>query len=204
MRVSKKQMAEHLGVSVSTIDRKVKRGELTPVFGEKTSFGKPTVSFEIAEPAEPSSTRPEPSDPNLGSHPESEPSANLAERPQSNIDAKLEDDFHFAHRYLQGQATDSQGNRIDGSNVRYSEPVTLLGPEPQIEYTPPSSTTEHMNPALVGGTPLPGVAHAGDLSHPLLKDFKGIERAVRPRHPNQTRQEFLHAMLRDVSQGWSR
>ena len=204
MLISKKQMAHHLGVSISTLERMCKRGELTPLYGDETNFGKRRVFFELPDP-EPSVTvtvRPEPSATPSVAHPEPTPPSGV--RSPSNVDAKLESDFHFAHRYLSGHATDSFGNKIDGTNSKYSEPYTILGPHPQVERRPVPTTTSHMNPALVGGRPLPGVAHAGDMSHPLLKGFNGIEKPQRPQHPNLSRNQLLNLIIDDIKRGYSR
>jgi len=72
-----------------------------------------------------------------------------------------DDDRDFAAKFIDGDATDSAGNTINGDNVRYSEPVSLIGPgvTPTGPAEPPTGCN-HMNPALIGKTG-PGAGATG-------------------------------------------
>lgn len=75
----------------------------------------------------------------------------FAPRPLSGIERKQAEDRLFAERYLAGEATDSAGNNVVGSNERFPSKgaVSLVGPmEPQVRTR--LSTTSHMDAALVG------------------------------------------------------
>jgi hypothetical protein len=196
MLLSRNDAAKHLGVSLSTIDRMVKAGKITSVPGPTTNFGKPSRWFEFKElDPEPA---PEPSATKLVAHPESESCTNFVQHPQSNVEEKLLDDFHFAHRFLQGEVTDSFGNTISAT----SADKTALGPAPPVERKPVDTTgASHINPALLANTVTIGtdgqpVEHAGSLNHPLLRGFKGVEVRKRPEHPNARRNRLLHVSIR--------
>jgi hypothetical protein len=59
----------------------------------------------------------------------------------------------FAEAYLQNDATDSAGNKIDGTNMRFPRKgmQTLLGPVDHLDLTPPRSRTgtAHMDERLL-------------------------------------------------------
>lgn len=140
---------------------------------------------------------------------EPEPIAVPEPVPVSNFEQRQLADLEFAEKFLRGEMPDSCGNFYDGHNAHFNAGTTgALGPqEPVIRPRP--STTEHMNPALVGGAPQfdakgEVIDCANAPNHPLLRDFKGVPTPTRMRHPNQTRAEFLSMILRDVSRGWSR
>lgn len=61
---------------------------------------------------------------------------------------KQQEDLEFATRYKMGQATDSFGNRIDGSNngCPTTGAATLVQPR-DVEQGPPPDTQSHMGPA---------------------------------------------------------
>ena len=113
-------------------------------------------------------------------------------------------------RWNAGEVTDTAGNSSSG-NERWPSKgfVSLIGP---LEPKPKKKfdSAEHMNPALIGTShPVRGIdgeliAHAGSNNHPLVALGRKDEPAPKPRHPNQTRQELLNAIWRDVRNGWSR
>lgn len=190
MLLSRADAAKHLGISIATLERRVKRGELTPVYGEPTSnFGRRSVWFEFPEldaPAQVTLEEHTPASP--------EPAPVL---PLPNVEQRFESDLHFAHKYLQGEVCDSFGNSISASSAHR----TALGPEPPIEHRPVPTTTSHMDQRLLPNMNQPS---ADSLEHPLNKNFKGLESPPKPVHPNYTRQQLLNVILRDVREGWSR
>jgi hypothetical protein len=72
--------------------------------------------------------------------------------PIHRIDVTKHDaDQNFAEAYLKGEATDSAGNRIDGTNKQWPNKGTqsLIGPQDPMPRVRPD-TTSHMTPGTVG------------------------------------------------------
>jgi hypothetical protein len=201
---SKAQAARLLGISTRTLTRRVAAGTIRCKRVGEGQFAE--LAFSADELRRLGATIPEPVTVTVEAAPEPQPTPEPAPQPQpSAFEQHLADDLAFAEAYLRGEASDSAGNKHDGSNSRFlSGQQSLLGPQPARIRTRPS-TTGHMNAALVGGTPQRGtdgevVAHAGSDNAPLLKNFTGIPAPTRLRHPNSVRQEILSGVLA----GWSR
>jgi hypothetical protein len=187
MKLSRKDAAAHLGVSLATLDRHIKAGKLNVTYGEPNRLGKRTVFVDFPEIPEPT---PEP----VTVAPAPEPMPMPVLPLVSQIEERLLDDAEFARRYIEGEIGDTYGNTF--RRTRYS----ALGPAPPIERRP-EPINGHIHPALMPNLAQPS---ADSMEHPLNKNFRGIERPARPRHPNQTRQELLNAIWSDIRRGFSR
>lgn len=66
--------------------------------------------------------------------------------PTPAIEKKQQEDLAFARKYLSGSATDSFGNKIDGTNdtVPTTGAATLVRPHP-VDYTIPLDSQAHMS-----------------------------------------------------------
>ena len=160
--LSRKQAADLLGICVKTLQRRMKDGTY-----KYTKIGKgqyAEVQFTYAdiglhEPVEPAPT------PELvitEPLPEPEPEPVLAD-----AEIRQQADWEFAGRYLSGHATDSCGNKIDGTNARFltgSKSLIGIGPEDRAQPQR-QDTTSHMVRELVGS----GV-HAMSVPRPLESD----------------------------------
>lgn len=185
MTYSRKEAAVMLGISLSTLKRKMASGEIQFSRHGEGQFSEVFFTAQQLGINEAVNHSPAPGTPTHKPVPDiSEPGAFVP----------------------QEMTEDSIGNSIHGSKRTYS----LLGPNPPIEYTPAPGTTDHMDAALLGtstanrGTDGAPILHAGSDNHPLNKDFKGIPTTKKPPHPNANRQAFLDAIFRDVGRGWAR
>lgn len=152
MTLSRKQAAALLGISISTLQRRTRSGQYQAT---KTGAGQfADVAYthsgiglpepEVASPVEPP--------------PEPKPIEVLPPKPEpSAIDTRIEADRQFAQSYLSGEATDSSGNRVDGTNRKFPTvgAVSLLGPRRPPEPKKPQSGTAHMDPRLLSDSPDP-------------------------------------------------
>ena len=145
MTLNKQQACELLHISPTTLWRRMKAGTYTSTRGEGQFAA---LSFTYADLG---LTEPTPAvnhDVQIAEQYDDAPLEKpiAAPRAQSRDDA----DRSFAEAYRSGDAADSAGNRIDGTNERFRTKgiQSLLGPV-EIERTP-VSTTSHMDPALVG------------------------------------------------------
>jgi hypothetical protein len=98
-------------------------------------------------------------------------------RPQS----RAQQDREFAEKYRSGEATDSAGNKIDGTNSRWPlsdrddgiAAVTLLGPtakEPKVK----GETQNHMEPGLLSDRDENGEAIVGPVRMGCVPSFVNI------------------------------
>jgi hypothetical protein len=153
--MTKKQVLELLHISNSTLDRRMKDGtyKFTKAAGQ---FGEVTFTREgLGLPALPEIKLPYQDDP--------EPTRIRCERkhfirPTPAIEKKQQEDLAFATAYKMGQATDSFGNRIDGSNdlCRETGAATLV-PVPVRDYAAPhrTNTQAHMSSVHYVDTDVP-------------------------------------------------
>jgi hypothetical protein len=116
---------------------------------------------------------------------------------------QAEKDAQFAEAYKAGYACDSYGNTIDDS-----EPKRSLGyfePSPPVESNKDYQISKRAPEIGTDGQP---IEHGGSDNHPLIArriangEFQGGEK--KPRHPNQTRQDCLNEIFRDIRRGYSR
>jgi hypothetical protein len=163
MTLSRKQAAALLGISLSTLQRRTKAGRYTATKTGQYQFAEVTYTYAGIGLPEPFVQPDIPIDANYDEGDETpEPVATVLppKREPSNVDLKAEQDQEFAAKYLAGQATDSSGNRVDGTNRKFPSKgiQSLLGPVPPPEPRTPQSGTSHMNPALLSDWPDPSGA----------------------------------------------
>lgn len=113
-------------------------------------------------------------------------------RPLSNVEVKAAEDLRFAEAYLKGEATDSCGNRVDGSNDRFltKGSASLLGPQEDKPKVRPSCTS-HMT------SPLGSSGNAMDAPRPL-EDPAWLE-LVNPGHAKRMAEVYRSARIRQPS-----
>jgi hypothetical protein len=147
-KLSKKQVCRLLGIGYSTLGTWMREGKIK--FERDTTAGKfeSAVWFDKEEAAKflPSVTDSviHPSAPKLGE---------LLPAPARPAPAKESRDIRtWAEKYKDGDAADSCGNRIDGTNERFitEGTQTLLGPTSAIDHGPPVDTQAHMDNRLLG------------------------------------------------------
>jgi hypothetical protein len=215
MKLSKKDAAKLLAISVRTLENRMRAGTVQFIKEADTIqngfHGNARVWILLPDPV-----RQEP----IPDVPQAQPSANLAngatltqEKPPSNIETKADADRRFAQAYLRGEACDSAGNRADGSNDRYPTrgPTSVLGPIVR-DDGPPLDSQSHMNPALLGGSG-PTERHPFDrgLSDDALKAMRadwyrrgggpsmGEQREAVERSQAAMREAFNHARRRSTT-----
>lgn len=189
--MTRKQAADLLGISLSTLQRRTKAGQYTATKTGTRQFA--AVAYSHAGLGLPEPQRDIVIDPRYEDEPpKPQPVVVVPPTPEpSAIDRKLEQDAEFAARYLAGEATDSSGNRVDGRNDMFPSKgiQSLLGPVPRQEPAKPPSGASHMDPALVGG--------AGTLRNPQLGE--GFTRHGAPLAAGLTQEaydEMLHKWQR--------
>lgn len=175
-QLSRKQCADLLGISLSTFQRRVKKGiygagvKTGPLKTDEVWYSFTDIGLPEPEPCGADSApepepeqhpesgpyQPEPCVGELSPRSEPEPCVPSTERPLSDFELRQAEDLAFAEAYRTGNATDSLGNTVNGSNERFpvSGQATLLGPAVR-ELPPrtPRTGTAHMNPALLSDSP---------------------------------------------------
>jgi hypothetical protein len=193
--LSKAEAADLLHISERTLRRRMKAGVYKFTRTGEGQFAE--VSFTYAD---------------IGlTEPEATPLPATVEVKRNPAPANVghyEDEPSFAEKFKAGEATDSIGNDLFKPN-----PVSLLGPNPPVVRTPLPGLFEHMDSALLGGTDSdtqgqPIFDGASD-NHPLnvraiAEGKQEPTKAPASRHPNQTRQEALNLIFRDIRLGYSR
>src|SRR5215469_1111759 len=154
--LSRKQAAEALGISVKTLMRRVAKGVYQCERIGEGQFSAAVFMYAgigLPEPPEPPPVPPAA----VAPHPKDEPQSDSKPAPESErqlgeCEQRILADIQFAEAYLKGRATDSLGNKIDGTNAKW--PIkgaqTLIGcksayPEKRV----PRSSTAHMDPRLL-------------------------------------------------------
>jgi hypothetical protein len=124
-RFTRLEATKALGVSLSTFDRWIRTGKLTPEYGEKNRLGKTLVFVTLDVPDEAPQTEPEPVEVAPAPAPEPVPERALFEQEQ-----QAAKDARFAALYKAGRATDSVGNTVNGTNKRFpvEGSASLIGP----------------------------------------------------------------------------
>jgi len=147
-QLTAKETCALLGISRATLGRRMVTGEVKFI---KLPHKRQSLLFIFAEPDD---VLPAPKP-----VPQPEPAKTAPVKPlipDSPIETKMADDMMFAERYVAGRASDSLGNKIDGTNDRRPTrgTVSLIGPqESRIRHRP--DTASHMVPALVGNADTP-------------------------------------------------
>ena len=160
--MNKKQVKELLHISNSTLDRRMKDGtyKYTKAEGQ---FGE--VSFTRADLGLPALPEiPLPYQDRAPVRIACAPKHFILPTPA--IEKKQQEDLAFAAAYCAGRATDSFGNKVDGTNDRCPEngASTLVRPEPK-EYYPPADSQSHINPALLSSNDSTGRNRMEDNPH---------------------------------------
>ena len=213
-RMTKKQVCALLSISPKTLERRMARGIYKFTRSGEGQYA--PVSFTFADLGLPEPV-PEPT-PVLETVPVVEPTPELAPAPTFSptplgpIELQREADERFAQDYKRGEATDSAGNTINGTNERWPTKgiQTLLGPmEPKprerVQHVTTMEKIANAQPPTVGTDGEP-VLHAGSDNHPF---FGPKNRACgggtsKPRDPNQTRNDYLKEIFADIRRGFSR
>jgi hypothetical protein len=165
--MTKTQVKELLHISNSTLDRRMKDGtyKYTKAAGQ---FGE--VSFTRADlglPELPQIKLPyqDPAPVSIACQPRH------FIMPTPQIEKKQNEDLAFASKYLAGAATDSFGNRVDGSNAGCpTKGATTLIQPTALEYVAPADSQAHINPALLSTND-----NAGNPKEKYHKDWHGGE-----------------------------
>lgn len=237
MKIQRLEVCKRLKLNPSTFDRAVKAGKLPITHDASISVaGHPATLVELSDVARwrgiaedellalLSVPEPEPAPQPVQPEPESQPAPAVepepAPRPESApepelppIEQRALEDAEFAEAYKRGEATDSAGNTIIGSNDRFPSKglQSLLGPvEEQPEHKP--SGVSHMDPNLVCNPDVPHNPVDSDefneLWHPGHKDRKAaMYRDARIPQPSeqQVKQHVDRAaILAAFRQGYSR
>ena len=215
-RLTKKQVCSLLKIGYSTLGRWMREGKIKFTREQAVGAFESAVFFRRADLAEFLPSAPivasiaapvRNAAPSKVGHYEDEP----APRAQSRENA----DLSFAEAYKAGDATDSAGNKIDGTNDRFRTKgiQSLLGP---IEVEKPVvSGTSHMNPALVGGAGESGNTayinsleyhlKAGSITQEQYEEMQSASVKAR-RQCEQTNKTYLDkaAILAAFKHGYSR
>jgi len=194
-KITLRRACEILQISKSTAKRRIASGQ----YGRGTSIGRQSkpgentrlftfADFGLPEGALP--TQPEPDEDDAPTEPEL-PYQDEHDEIASVVHAApapklVENDF--ASRYRRGEVGDSTGTKIDGTNLQYSKPVTLLGPVDEGHRQLDQDSQGHLSsvndatlrPQMIGIDGLP-VEHAGSDTHPLNTAFNTSEYKLRHR-----------------------
>jgi hypothetical protein len=208
--MTKKQVCALIGISPKTLERRMAKGVYKFTRTDEGQYAH--VSFTHADVGLP---EPAPaSEPVISpapAVPEPIPEPEFAPVPLGAVELQREADERFAQDYKRGEATDSAGNTINGTNARWPTKgiQTLLGPmEPKprerVQHVTTMEKIALAQPQMIGTDGEP-VLHAGSDNHPY---FGAHNRACggpsKPRHPNQKRQEMLNTIFADIRRGFSR
>ncbi len=146
--LTKQQVCDLLGISPSTLDRRVRAGKIKCRRNPGAERFQTAVTFDRAEiehliPKRAPALDPAPA-----------PVGVLLAQPAptvASLPCKIKPDNRtFAEKFLDRDAADSMGNKADGSNAHFqSGAQSLLGPITP-DHGPPVDTQSHMNPALLG------------------------------------------------------
>jgi hypothetical protein len=188
MTYSRREAAHLLGISISTLKRRMASGQIkytrtgTGQFSE-VSFSREQLGLKAEKPAAP---------------------VVVDRRKKQEIVPTLQQVDGLP---ITEMIEDSYGNKLDGSKSTYS----ALGPNPPVELSPRPSTTDHMDPQLVAtsrtmtGTDGQPVVHAGSSNHPLNKDFKPVPTTAKSAPSwNARRRDITQLIFAGVRSGWSR
>jgi len=165
--MTKEQVMDLLHISRSTLERRMADGtyKYTKAEGRlgKVSFTR--ADLGLPEPKEIPLPYQDPAPVRIGCQPRH------FIMPTPQIEKKQQEDLAFASKYLAGAATDSFGNKVDGTNdARTTAGVgTLVQPDVK-EFQPPADSQSHINPALLSSND-----NAGNPIEKYHKDWHGGE-----------------------------
>lgn len=201
MTLTKKEAAALLGISLRTLDRRMAKGVYTFTRtgeGQYAELSFTHAGIGLPEPAPvvvpvPAVTV------------EDEPEPQFAPSPLGPIELKAEADQRFADDFKRGEATDSIGNRIDGTNRKWPNKgaQSLIGSADM--YDPadlglgPVDYQAHMDQALLGTNDSLGnpVDSSWKMSDPKPdQTLQGFTRGGSPLATGIT-QEAYNLMLKD-------
>jgi len=174
-QLTKQQACALLHISSTTLWRRIKAGTYTSTRTGEGQFASLSFTYaDIGLPEPKQTPEPQPTAQPFVRSPDKTPEPTPS-RPESK------DIRTWAEKYKDGDATDSTGNKIDGTNARFSELTTYLGPV-EIDHTP-VDTQAHMDERLCGthdtlGNPIvmtpaltAGFTRSGEpLAHGLSQD----------------------------------
>jgi len=157
--LTKKEACDLLSISPKTLERRMKAGVYK--FSRNGSGQYSELSFTHADlglsepvpvPTPEPVPVPTPVPETAPAVPEPTPEPKSAPAPLGPIEQQCQSDLAFAEAYKRGVATDSAGNKIDGSNAERPTlgQTSLLGPSIDAKQRPAVDTQHHMNPALIG------------------------------------------------------
>ena len=185
--MTKQEAADALFISPRTLDRRMKDG--TYKF-TKTADGK--VSFTHADLGLPESVVTPPKEIPLPYQDEPAPARKPAMRAHKPfpIKQKTADDLKFAEAYLSGEATDSYGNKVDGTNARCPTSGPQCGvTKPAVTESAPQDTQSHMD-----NVNLSDRDHTGAMIDPSIKMGTREYEEARGRLPKTERRTTRHGV----------
>lgn len=152
MILNKAQAAKALGISLRTLCNRMKDGSIRYTKLQGTKVGEPSVFFTYEQLGlpEPVAAPAPVHDVQIAPQYEDPKPAFVARPVIDSLAQKISEDLSFAVAYREGRATDSLGNRIDGTNTKFPTlgPQSLLGPV-EIDHGPPPETQSHMTQGLL-------------------------------------------------------
>jgi hypothetical protein len=189
--MTKAEACELLHISESTLQRRMKAGVYQFTRGDG-QFDPVIFTYEGLGLVEPT-----PETPAVDAHdhqvptaePTPPPEATITPRPLSGIEAKERDDLFFAAQYKAGNATDSAGNKVDGTNDKFitKGSQSLLGPV-EIDRTP-ANPQAHMDQALIvqpgpdgGSQYLNSLERQRDCGHITVSQYETLTTASSKAH----------------------
>jgi hypothetical protein len=221
--MTKKEVCALLSISPKTLQRRIAQGTYTATRTGEGQYAELSFSFADIGMPEPAPAVPEPT-PVVETAP-AVPVPTPERLRQTGdpeviilgpIEEQRQSDLAFAEAYKRGEATDSAGNQINGTNERWPTKgvQSLLGPmEPKAKKK--FSCDEHMGPEQhMHDQPVIGwngeeIFDAASDAHPLnrervLREQSTKSVATKLQHPNQTRQDMLSTIFSDIRRGYSR
>ena len=150
MTLDKKQAADALYISLRTLERRMKAGVYKFTRTGEGQWAEVSFTYADLGLSEPT---PAPKYNDFGKEfdqptPVSEPAKpTLKMREPSPLETKQAKDLAFAERYRMGEATDSYGNDVNGSNKLCPTAGPQCGVKARdVEQGPPADSQAHMNP----------------------------------------------------------
>jgi hypothetical protein len=156
--MTKKEVCDLLNISPKTLQRRMSKGQYTFSRTGEGQYAELSFTFADIGLPEPTPAAPEPT-PALETAPaaptvEPTPEPTFAPSPLGTIELARQADERFADDFRRGEATDSLGNKIDGTNKLWPNKgaQSLVGSADMYDNLDgtPTETQTHMNPALIG------------------------------------------------------
>jgi len=150
IQLNKAQAATALGISLRTLATRMKLGTVkySKIEGAKPFEQSVTFTYQQLGIPEPVEAAPVVHDVQIAPQYNEPKPERFVFVPRQPTREELDEEFSEAYR--EGRATDSMGNRIDGTNVKFPTLGTqsLLGPV-EVDHGPPVETQSHMQPAML-------------------------------------------------------